>query len=163
MKSIVSKPLTFLILSLTFYGLGCGGSSDQPDLGTVTGTVTMDGKPLAYAIISFAPSEGLPSSGQADKNGLYKLSHIGDAKGALIGKHTVSIMTGTAPSTGSSPEKDDQAMVEEIPDINDDGEVTSRPPAAKKESIPAKYNAETTLTEEVAAGSNTIDFELSLK
>ena len=37
--------------------IGCG-SSDEPELGMVTGKVTMDSKPLAKVWVGFAPSEG---------------------------------------------------------------------------------------------------------
>ncbi|MCR9231751.1 MAG: hypothetical protein NXI29_12120 [bacterium] len=52
--------LSTLSLCLT---VGCGDSagSDQPDLGTVSGVVTMDGKPLPAVTVTFTPTEGRPS------------------------------------------------------------------------------------------------------
>jgi hypothetical protein len=49
--------LSTLSLCLT---VGCGDSagSDQPDLGTVSGVVTMDGKPLPAVTVTFTPTEG---------------------------------------------------------------------------------------------------------
>lgn len=50
---------TTLILSLMIVSnIGCGQESDMPELGTVTGVVTLDGKPLADARIIFSRQMG---------------------------------------------------------------------------------------------------------
>ena len=40
--------------------LGCGGGTpdDQPDIGQVTGVVTVDGSPKADIIVAFQPEGG---------------------------------------------------------------------------------------------------------
>lgn len=163
MNTQVNKPLAVLFLSMAFYGFGCGGQSgDQPSLGTVSGTVTMDGKPLSHADVVFMPTQGSPSSGQTDENGQYELSYVGDAKGALIAKHKVSITTGVPVSKVDGLEADLAASMD-IGGDGGDGVSDRLGPAAKKEAIPAKYNSETTLSEEVVAGSNEIDFPLKSK
>lgn len=128
--------LTTLCLCLT---VGCGGGagSDQPDLGTVTGVVTMDGEPLPNVSVTFTPAEGRPSNGVTDEAGKYELGYLRDTKGAVIGSHQVSI---TTPQDAPTP-----------------------PGQKYKDPIPAKYNTQTTLTEEVKAGDNTIDFKLESK
>ncbi|QDU52918.1 carboxypeptidase-like regulatory domain-containing protein [Gimesia panareensis] len=128
--------LTTLCLCLT---VGCGGSagSDQPDLGSVTGVVTMDGEPLSNVSVTFTPTEGRPSNGVTDETGKYVLGYLRDTQGAVIGTHQVSI---TTPQDAPTP-----------------------PGQKYKDPIPAKYNTETTLTEEVKAGDNTIDFKLESK
>ncbi|MFG0239925.1 MAG: carboxypeptidase-like regulatory domain-containing protein [Gimesia chilikensis] len=125
--------LSTLSLCLT---VGCGDSagSDQPDLGTVSGVVTMDGKPLPAVTVTFTPTEGRPSNGVTDEEGHYELGYLRDTMGAVIGTHKVSIST---PQDAPTP-----------------------PGQTYKDPIPAKYNAQTTLTEEVKAGDNTIDFKL---
>ena len=111
---------------------------DQPDLGKVSGVVTMDGAPLAGVQVSFAPEEGRASQAITDSEGKYELSYIGKTKGAKVGSHKVYITTY----------------------IEDD----SDPEAQKtKETIPKKYNKETTLTANVEEGSNTFDFKLESK
>lgn len=70
--------------------IGCG-SNDQPELGTVTGRVTLDGKPLPRVEVTFAPDVGRPSYGETGDDGQYELTYIRDAKGAKIGKHTITI------------------------------------------------------------------------
>ena len=129
----------FLFVASLSLSVGCGGggASDQPDLGNVSGVVTMDGQPLANVTISFSPSQGRPSIGKTDAAGKYELGYLGDTKGAVIGAHTVSIST---PQEAPTP-----------------------PGTTYKDPVPAKYNAKTTLKEEVKAGDNTINFDLVSK
>ncbi len=115
---------------------GCGGP-EHPDVGSVSGTVTLDSKPLPQATLMFQPSQGRGSMGTTDDQGNYKLTYIDGVPGAIIGKHKVSIRT-------------------EIP--GEDGQ----PPVAK-EKLPKKYHDKTELSVEVKAGSNTFDFDLSSK
>jgi hypothetical protein len=70
--------------------IGCG-SSDQPELGTVSGSVTLDGKPLTRVEITFAPDVGRPSYGETGDDGMYELIYIRDTKGAKLGKHTITV------------------------------------------------------------------------
>ena len=116
---------------------GCGGGGDS-NVGKVSGTVTLDGQPLPNALVTFTPKVGgSPSYGRTDESGEYELSYTRDQQGAVIGEHTVTITT------------------------YDAGDPDEEPPLpAVPEKVPTKYNLQTTLTEKVDAGSNTIDFEL---
>ena len=72
--------------------VGCGKYSLSP----VSGTVTLDGKPLADASVSFTPAErgaNLPqSTGKTDQAGKYSLRLVeDDTTGAVLGKHQVII------------------------------------------------------------------------
>lgn len=70
---------------------GCGGASDQPELGDVSGTVTIDGQPLAGCIIVFKPDIGRASTGLTDAEGKYSdLEYLYGVPGAKIGPQTVS-------------------------------------------------------------------------
>lgn len=82
--------------------VGCGGPDDQPELGTVSGTVTKGGDPLANAWIEFIPEEGRLSAGQTDEKGHYTLQYTIDAPGAKVGTHTVKIGIGGGPPDHSS-------------------------------------------------------------
>lgn len=67
---------------------GCGGQ------GTifVTGTVTLDGKPLPDAVVAFAPKDGRrPATGRTDAEGNFQLSTFSANDGALPGEHVVII------------------------------------------------------------------------
>ncbi|WP_417388055.1 carboxypeptidase-like regulatory domain-containing protein [Gimesia sp.] len=158
-----------LILSLSFLSaccLGCSGSGTEVELEKVTGVVTMDGKPLANAIVVFTPEEGNPSTAQTDETGKYELAHRGNAMGAIPGRHKVRITTGQPPA----PEIDPDADMSDLDPEAEAGfeevgfeEMDSSKGKTKKDPIPAKYNSDTTLTAEVKQGENTIDFKLESK
>ena len=117
--------------------LGCSHSG--PDIATVEGTVTLDGKPLPHATVVFTPEEGRPAGARTDENGHYVLNFSEGRKGAIPGKNKVMIMTAM-----------DAAKDEEGNDI-----------PASKEKLPAKYNTETTLEFTVEPGKNNVaDFNL---
>lgn len=123
---------------------GCSsGPDDVPETGTVTGIVTLDGAPLGEALVQFQPESGRTSSGTTDSTGKYELDYTGTLKGAKIGQHTVSITTFKAPE-GNLETKEAQKQI-------------------PKEKVPAQYNKDTTLTAEVKAGENTINFDLQSK
>jgi hypothetical protein len=69
--------------------VGCK-SGDQPDLGEVTGKVTLDGAPLAGVIVMFQPESGRAGSAETDSQGNYKLVYRYGVDGAKVGKNTVS-------------------------------------------------------------------------
>lgn len=118
--------------------LGCGGA-DTPPLGTVTGTVTHNGAPVDGALVEFIPEEGRPSSGVTDASGVYNLVYLDGVNGAVTGKHTVMITTRRDASGGEG----DEEVIE-----------------ARPETIPRKYNDESSLEVEVKSGSNVHDFPL---
>ena len=74
---------------------GCGGREGVPELGTVYGTVTLDGQPLPRAIVKFQPQTGRASYGETDEDGDYVLLYVDDVEGALPGTHVVSISADT--------------------------------------------------------------------
>ena len=64
---------------------GCS-TSDQPQLGTVHGKVTLDGQPLAGAIVVFSPvAEGRQSFAETNAEGEYELIDLRDTRGAIVG------------------------------------------------------------------------------
>ena len=128
---------SFIVLCLTVLTVGCGGPpSDQPDLGEVSGKVTVDGTALANATVTFTPTgKGRPSTGTTDSEGYYELMYTLEASGAAMGEHVVTI--------GLQTDEEDYES-----DNADEG--SSLPPAASDRS----------LKKTVEAGSNTIDIEL---
>lgn len=139
----------FLCMTLMLFTIGCGGGApnDRPDLGTVSGKVTLDGKPAPNVIVTFYPDEGRPSSGKTDDSGMYTLQYTADSPGAKVGNHKVQI---SVPETTTGEEGGEGGEAEPA---------EAMPPDWVK--IPAKYNTETELTAQVEAGENTKDFELT--
>jgi hypothetical protein len=114
--------------------LGCG-KPEHPEVGRVSGVVTLDGQPLPDATVMFQPTEGRASIATTDSAGKYSLIYLDGVPGALLGSHKVIIRT-------------------EIP--GEDGQ----PPIAK-EKLPRKYHEQTELTAEVKPGSSKFDFALT--
>lgn len=119
---------------------GCSGGGDRPPLGTVSGTVTLDGRPLSGVQVTFAPESGRPSSGRTDGAGRYELLYVLKTKGATLGKHRVIV------DWPPAEEEDETA-----------------PKTEDRPKIPARYNRQTTLSGEVQRGGNTFDFSLESK
>ena len=115
---------------------GCN-RENLPKLGAVSGTVTMDGQPVANATVIFdGAKEGEPASlGRTDASGKYELYYSRGNKGTTIGEHVVHI------STHDETGDDDNRQVH-------------------KETIPSRYNAKSELKANVTRGSNKHDFEL---
>ncbi len=90
-QAIVAMCVPLLIMS------GCGGHGNRPPLGTVHGTVTLDGKPLPRAIVAFQPIDpARTSTGITDDDGKYELIYIRQDKGAKVGAHRVRISAAKA-------------------------------------------------------------------
>jgi hypothetical protein len=70
--------------------VGCGGGADRPDLGYVTGTVTLDGEPLEGVQVLFQPEDGRPAGGLANEDGYYVIEYIKGEKGTKVGPNTVA-------------------------------------------------------------------------
>jgi hypothetical protein len=93
--------LGVLVACLILYAISSqmfGETLEYPDLYPVSGTVMLDGKPLAGAMITFRPYPELDkerystSDGNTDAQGRYTLWYKQDIiKGAVLGKHFVEI------------------------------------------------------------------------
>lgn len=102
----------------------------------------MDGKPLANATVLFVNSQTRPAAAKSDEKGFYRLKFTDSESGAVIGVNTVRIST--AQGIG----------------LNEDG--TSIP--GVKESVPMKYNVQTSLEFNVEANKkNVANWELDSK
>jgi hypothetical protein len=136
----VRRTLLMLPLACAFLA-GCS-STTAP----VSGRITLNGKALAKASVTFAPvgtkgemEPGPSSAAITNEDGRYTLRLIGQSgKGAMIGKHKVMI-----------------ALQEEV-DTSDDNPV-------KLKQLPLKFNGQTTLEFDVpAGGTDKADFNLTV-
>lgn len=117
------------LVSLPLLIAGCSPS----DLGTVHGTVMLDGKPLPNALIQFYPKAGGGAAqARTGADGSYELIQDRDTRGARIGEYEVRISTADAPG----------------------GDYGKPSP----ETVPAKYNLKSELMATVEPGRNQIDF-----
>lgn len=80
-----------LVAAMIFAGSGCG-RSDLPPLGRVRGTVTLDGKPLAGAVLHFQPEKGRPALANTDGQGNYEVSYVDGVKGTTLGTNKVRVL-----------------------------------------------------------------------
>ncbi len=104
--------------------LGAGGCSRSgPEIAYVTGRVTMDSKPLANAAVVFIPENGRPAGATTDADGNYVLNFTQGRRGAIPGKNLIRI------STQREAQQD----------------ASGKPIPGSRETVPAKYNTNTTL------------------
>ncbi|MCH5373622.1 MAG: hypothetical protein JJ992_06570 [Planctomycetes bacterium] len=131
MKHATVTSLAVILSFVVLVVAGCGGGGVR--LAEVSGTVTVDGKPVKGLEVAFDPQgEGAGSSlGYTQADGKYELFYAGGKKGAAVGMHTVRV---TAAET-------------------DEGPATIQ--------IPAKYNTKSELTFDVAPGTNTYDIPIT--
>ncbi|WP_145061828.1 carboxypeptidase-like regulatory domain-containing protein [Adhaeretor mobilis] len=63
-------------------------------MGTIQGTVTLGGKPVEGAYLTFNPVDlGRSSHGKTNQEGNYEVTYIRDIKGAKVGTHEITIRT----------------------------------------------------------------------
>lgn len=150
-------------LALLFVGAvllaGCSKSSKkkgpQLDLVPVSGTITLDGKPLSEATVSFAfqgtPPEGFFGSGAGtDEQGHYELLTNGQ-KGAVPGSYSVTVSR-QVNTSGVALKPEEGMDMEQL-----------RQAGALKETVPPKYTdaVATDLTATVEKGkAEGYDFKL---
>ncbi|WP_337174966.1 carboxypeptidase-like regulatory domain-containing protein [Paludisphaera sp.] len=142
------------------------GCDSGPALVTVTGTVTMEGKPVSHAAVQFSPNPSnavvLPGEAVTDADGHYRL--ISDERnGAVPGKYHVVISRAAGeppsaplPSEASEAFKDDPFMA-----ALSSGAGSGAPAAAKKSKkgpIVPDAGTEFTFDIEVAGKGGAIDF-----
>ena len=135
---------TPLVLLLAF--VGCG---EPPyDLAPVSGVVTLDGEPLAEAVVAFAPIGGRDtaivgpgSTARTDDAGRYSLRTFKEEKGAVVGTHKVRVSTYR------------RRFV--------DFKTSDKLEVVAEERVPKHYNKKTTLTFDVPpGGADDADFSL---
>jgi hypothetical protein len=123
---------------------GCSGSGDELPREAVSGTVTLDGQPLAKGAIQFNPVGGAGAvaavgGGSKIEDGQF---YIARENGLVPGTYNVSI---------NAADRRDPAKPEMV------GKGRGIP----KELIPAKYNSQTTLKAEIKkGGTSDLKFEL---
>jgi hypothetical protein len=128
--------------------LGCGARA--PRVATVSGRVTLDGKPLPKASITFVPmatkanaNPGPTAQAITDPDGRYQLSVDAGTPGAVVG--TSRIYISTRLSDPSIDDRDAGGPIRNLP----------------KDKVPQRYNTGTELTFDVPpSGTDQANFDL---
>ena len=137
---------------------GCGGpQADYSKVGLVQvgGTVTLDGSPLAGAVVTFEDEHGQFSYALTDATGRYTLRFDSVMNGVTPGAKLIRIST-----------------ARRIPGLNDSagggeaGEERGEPAddalrTGPTERVPARYNTRSELRADVSAATTTQDFALT--
>jgi len=131
--------LLLVSLGLLTTMTGCNSAdtaANRPKVSKVEGQVTLQGKPLKGAFVTFHPTSSDDSgTGETDEDGRFAISTFARNDGAVLGKHAVTIIR---PEMGSVPG------------------MTSK----SSTGIPGKYTVKdkTPLTADVVEGSNQFEF-----
>lgn len=130
---------------------GCGGPKHPPTY-AVQGVVSVGGKPLPDATVSFIPSSGQsPANGRTDASGRFTLTTFAPGDGAMEGSYGVAIMKFEKIEAGSAVD---------VSDANYDPNAVSSPP---RNLLSKKYASPQTsgLTATVVSGQeNSFEFDL---
>jgi hypothetical protein len=140
--------LRVLLIMLVAMVVGCGPKPVR--IVKVSGRVTLDGKPLPKASVTFAPmatkespNPGPTAQGLTDAEGRYQVSVDTATPGAVVGKCRIYISTRL-----SDPAIDDRDA---------GGPIKTLP----KDKVPPQYNISTGLTFDVPpGGTSEADFDL---
>jgi hypothetical protein len=131
-------------LALAVLAAGCGPAGR----GTLSGSVTLDGQPLALGAISLEPLPAAAgeATGGLVRDGRYELTGKAAPR---VGRYRVAI-TASPTATGRT-----------VPD-------PTRPPGSLAPeliggTVAARFNTETTLSVEIDPGPNTADFAVESK
>ena len=128
--------------------VGCSDVADQPDLGLVSGKITLNGSPLPSVAVTFRPDDGRPAMGKTDSEGNYQLTYIRDTLGCKVGHNRVEI--GNSEESGELNEQEGEM----------EGDNVSQKPKKASAEIPARYNVRSELEADVKPGENTLNFDL---
>lgn len=145
--SAILRP-TILVMTALLTAAGCSRPVDRPATFPVSGTVTLDGRPLAAALVTFqADGARYWAEGKTDAAGGYALMTFAPADGAVPGSYQVAIT-----------KYEDAASVPE--------QVRERPDYIPRNLLPARYATAkssgftATVEPRTGADANTFDFPL---
>lgn len=157
------KP-SYLILLASLAFTGCG-----PSLGSITGTIKVNGEPKKDLVVSFTPmGGGTSAAATTDENGAYTVtSTLGN--GLPPGNYKVSITTRKSTINDSSMYQEESydpdsygKKAQESMESKDQYGGKLKADAGAKEPIPEKYNKKTELKAEVVSGPQVCDYQIDM-
>jgi hypothetical protein len=107
----VGRLCLVVVGSLVLAGCGGGGEAKRIAVFKVTGTVTLQGNPLAQAVVTFSPKEGQPipvAFGMTNEKGEFTLTTYTTGDGAAAGSYgvVVSKAVSSGATTGAAHSAD---------------------------------------------------------
>jgi hypothetical protein len=147
-RSASIVPSTLVLLPLLGFA-GCGEEAVGPPREAVSGTVSLDGRPLPDGVIQLIPTSAREGTmgGASVKDGRFSIKRH---EGLAPGGYRVVIHS----SVGGG---DASRILDEAPGLLSSSD-------SPRDLIPAQYNTNSTLKAEIKAGTaNTLDFSLKSK
>lgn len=107
MRGILLSYMCAGLLATAGCGSGASGAADRVDVYPVSGTVSLNGAPLADASITFSPlTNGIPAAiGRTDAQGNYVLTTYEAQDGAAAGEFKVLVSKYVAPAEAAGDEE----------------------------------------------------------
>jgi hypothetical protein len=137
-----------LIVCVGLFVVAALGCDSGPRLASVSGKVTLDGKPLPKATVTFVPigkvneASGKTAGGVTDAEGHYELTYSDGRPGCVVAKCRIHITTATV----------------ENPDDRDGAQFLKK----VRDKVPAKYSSvKTELVREVKPAGGEENFDLT--
>lgn len=90
MPSPCRIPSALALVATVAVALGCG--SDRLTTVPVSGTVTLDGRPVPSGKVVFTPERGPAATGAIESDGSFTLGTYGETDGATLGPHRVAVI-----------------------------------------------------------------------
>lgn len=138
---------------------GCGGqSADYASLGLVdvSGTVKLEGEPVANAVVIFDDiDKGIMSYGLTDSSGHYSLMFNSEKSGIMPGEKAVRIGT-TIKILGLNTSEGEGESEGEVGEEGQSAQSTSG-----EDAIPEAYRKDSPLRVTVDASTSTVNFDLA--
>lgn len=147
-----------LALLVTSMFAGCQGGAPKPqgEQAQVSGSVTVDGKPLAVdsSVIFFCKEQNATAGGKVDSLGKFSLTGGDPAKGIPVGRYVVTVRPPEAAPVQVDTDEYKKRMMS--------GTAAVKPTAASTGGIPTAVltMATSPIVVEVKAGPNSFDLPL---
>lgn len=144
------------------------GCSDRPAVAPASGKVTLDGRPIPGAVVTFQPvAGGRLGTAETDADGIYHVTTFGpDVDGAIVGEHYVGVVRVGGPGA-SKPAGEQPADANSLSNLGVASEEESRKEQAeihyivpKNYMAPAQSGLKVTVP---SGGSDQLNLELKSK
>ena len=126
-------PITVCMALLFTMIMGCGGS-DRPSTVKVTGTVKLNGQPVANATVAFI-GDGHAATAVSRDDGTFTLTTFEDGDGAVEGDYRATVVKMTGGGISGAPANDSMEAAAEAAEANNNPDSDG-----PKSSLPQRYS-----------------------